>query len=118
MVRILLIPICLVAAAGAGFCQSSYSVAGVVYDPSGAGVQGARVALERGAAIVQQTTSTLTGDFRFDAVAPGAYQIKVDRDGFKPQTARLQAGPRTSAPVRISLAVADVRQEITINAEA
>ena len=53
-------------------------------DPSGLAIAGATVTLIGNATTVQRKTETLaTGDFAFNTVQPGVFQIKVEAAGFK-----------------------------------
>src|SRR2546428_11530027 len=108
----LLLIIC--TASSAAGQSSSYPLSGSVQDPSGGGVEGAKLTLKRSDGDDQQTTKTDSlGAFRFERVAAGAYQIQVERVGFKIQASRVRVGARAPAPMRITLSLADVRQEIT-----
>src|SRR5712692_1842638 len=89
---------------------------GIVLDPSNAGVSGAKVALK---GVEQQTTTADAGGaFRFEAAPPGSYEIQVEHEGFKPATVRLRIGSRPPAPLKITLAIAEMRQEVTVGGQA
>ena len=99
--------------------QSGVPVTGSVQDPARAAVGDATVTLKNtGGAVIQAVAADPLGFFRFERVAPGAYEIEARRDGFKPFITRLRVGPRAPAPLKIVLAIADVRQEITVDAAA
>src|SRR6478752_2235689 len=60
------------------------TIVGSVSDPSGLAIAGATVTLIESATTVQRKTETLaTGDFAFNTVQPGVFQIKVEAAGFK-----------------------------------
>ena len=59
-------------------------IVGVVTDPSGALVVGAKVAVTSNAGVRRETTTGSNGRFTFPLLDPGAYQIQVDQSGFAP----------------------------------
>src|SRR5262249_58950649 len=66
---------------------------------------------------VSSTSAGQSGDFRFRNVAPGNYEIVVDREGFKSAVTRVRVGNQPPRPLTITLTLADVRQEITVGVE-
>src|SRR5580704_7612855 len=66
-------------------------VAGTILDPSGAVVPAAKVTL-KGSGKHQGTVSDHLGNFRFEDVAPGAYQLSVVGTGFEPTLTSLSIG--------------------------
>jgi hypothetical protein len=60
------------------------TVSGTVMDSSGAIILGCTVQLtNRDTGVVRTTTTNNAGIYRFDAVDPGIYQIKMGKSGFK-----------------------------------
>jgi outer membrane receptor protein involved in Fe transport len=59
-------------------------IAGVVTDPSGAIVVGAKVAVTSNAGVRRETTTGSNGRYTFPLLDPGAYQLQVDQSGFAP----------------------------------
>src|SRR5438094_2828612 len=110
--RAISILVCLRLALG----QSGVPLTGAIEDPAHAGVSGATVTL-KGAdgAVIQSVAADPLGAFRFERVPPGSYAIEARREGFKPFTTRLRVGSRPPAPLKLALAIADVRQEITVD---
>src|SRR5712692_5754189 len=115
----LLLIICC-ASNGAGQSSSSaYPLTGSVQDPSGAGIQGAKLTLKPSDGGAQQTTITDgAGAFRFERATAGVYELRVEKEGFKVNSSRMKIGSRAPAPVRIVLSIADVRQEVTVSTQA
>ncbi len=67
--------------------QSSLGdIAGTVFDPTGAVVPGAQIALKNTDTGVTMNTSSKDGSYRFQAVPPGHYQISVTTAGFTTKT--------------------------------
>ena len=96
--------------------SSSVEVSGIVLNTSDEVVRGARVVLSRDdGSKPQTTTSDTTGSFRFSRVKSGSWEIEVKKDGFKPALIQLSVGPRSPAPLRVVLAIADLHEEITVD---
>ncbi|MGA8866412.1 MAG: carboxypeptidase-like regulatory domain-containing protein, partial [Candidatus Sulfotelmatobacter sp.] len=96
------------------------TIAGSVLDSTGAAVGGAAItvkSVETGS--VYKTTSTPEGVYRISDIAIGRYDITVEASGF--QTS-LQKGVlvqiNTVSAVNITLQPGDVKQEITVLADA
>jgi len=88
---------------------------GTVLDQNAAVLSKARVTLKGGEPSRSlATTTNASGEFRFEKLSAGDYEILVTREGFKPATARLTIGNRPPSPLRIVLPVADLRQEISV----
>src|SRR5437764_9175741 len=67
--------------------QTLGEITGQVVDPSGAGVPGSAVSLTNTATnAVRQTNSNEQGLYTFPSVPPGAYNLKVEHQGFKTAT--------------------------------
>ena len=94
--------------------SSGFSVSGTVFDPSGAIVPGAKITLRGGNHWEQPTTTDPAGEFSFDGVPAGSYELQVQQTGFKLYKTRLKVGHRTRAPLRIVLAIAEVEETVTV----
>ena len=92
----------------------SFDVSGVVLDPSGAVIVEARVILRRGSGLEETNTTSQEGRFRFAQLAAGNYEIEVQKQGFRPSKIQLTVGPRPPAPLRIVLAIAELREEMSV----
>ena len=102
--------VCLIAAltiATAGFAQSDTgTILGVVLDPSGASVPGAKVTIENAGTTARFEVSTSTnGDFIAPILRVGEYRVTVSSQGFKTQVRE-----------RLTLRVSD-RLQITFKLE-
>src|SRR5262249_56956670 len=63
----------------------------------------------------RETQTDDSGAFRFTGVAPGRYEVRVTFEGFQPTSARLAVGARAPSPLRLTLPLAIVTQEITVS---
>jgi hypothetical protein len=93
------------------------SISGTIVDPTGAAVAGARVKLIFGdaAGANRETLSGGDGQFSFDNVAPGHFQIAVALDGFANQSVSgtLNSGAIYTVP-QITLALAAEKTEVQV----
>ena len=97
---------------------SAPSITGVVMDSSNASVAGATVTLRRMSDHAQRiATVEATGIFRFDGVAPGDYEVEIRHVGFQPSLSRMRVGSRSPAPLKIVLAVAELREGVTVDSQ-
>ncbi|HTA44397.1 MAG TPA: TonB-dependent receptor [Bryobacteraceae bacterium] len=70
-------------AAAPSFAQNA-ELSGLITDPSGAAVPGARVVVEsRDTAAKRSASSNQQGEYSVPALLPGAYNVAVDANGFK-----------------------------------
>ncbi|MFN0085860.1 MAG: carboxypeptidase regulatory-like domain-containing protein [Blastocatellia bacterium] len=99
--------------------QAAFSVVGVVLDQNGAALSRARVTIRGGAGERRQTATTdESGAFRFDRLARGEWEVRVEREGFKTAAEPVAVGARAPAPLRIVLLIADLKQDVTVSGEA
>jgi hypothetical protein len=118
--------VCLLSCAFAAFVQTcraqtfSASIAGVVTDPSGSVVPGAKVHLRNmNTNDVRDVASTAAGSYRFDNLLPGTYTITVEAAGFQRY---IQSGmilpASTAATVNVPLTIGAAEQSIQVTSQA
>jgi len=100
--------------------SSNASIAGVVYDSSGATISGADLTLQAtDSSNVVKATSSADGLFSFPNLAQGNYQLKVSAKGFKDF---LQTGIalhlNDSVRVPVTLQLGSATQTVEVNANA
>src|SRR5437879_3658707 len=99
--------------------EGRFSIGGAVVDPSGIGVSDARITLESSSLGAPQITFTdANGVFRFTALPPGAFQLRVNAEGFAESRVSVNITSRVPADLKIPLKLANMRQEITVNETA
>jgi len=104
------------------YAQTAGSIAGLLADPSGAGVPGASLTLtnQDTTAVITTQRSDATGNFSFQAVpAPGTYSISVQVSGFtrlEQKDIVLTAGERRSVGT-LTLVVGSTSDSVTVQAE-
>jgi outer membrane receptor protein involved in Fe transport len=94
---------------------SAMQISGVVVDQTGAVLPNAQVALKSaGGAPLQSAATDQIGNFLLESVPPGRYDLLVTFDRFQPTTVRVTVGNRPLAPLRVTLPLAHLSQELTV----
>ena len=94
-------------------------LSGMVIDPSGAAVGGANVTLQdENGATVAQTSTDSNGNYAFSSLAPGAYRVQTQRQGFKTSViAGLNVSPGENE-ANATLQVGASAESVMVTAEA
>jgi outer membrane receptor protein involved in Fe transport len=90
------------------------SISGTVTDQTGAVLPNAHVELRGAAGAVRIATTNESGQFEFASIPPGRYDIVATFDGFATTTVRVAVGTRPPTPVRVTMPLAGISQEITV----
>jgi len=96
------------------------TISGAVVDTSGAVVPAAKITLlDEGTGTERASESNVTGLFTFDAVRPGTYTVRVEKQGFRTvQRTHLVLAASERLPVgAIELQVGQTSETVTIRAE-
>src|SRR5215475_8187221 len=96
------------------------SIAGVVSDPSGAVIQGARVELV-GPTGTRTATTDAEGRFLFQVLIPGVYAAKISREGFKTSEANsvdVQIGRSSILTIKMELGTSSTTVEVSASSVA
>jgi hypothetical protein len=94
---------------------SGGSIEGAVTDPSSAALAGARVALlDTEGKEIQRTQSDRAGKFHFDGLGMRAYQIRIERNGFKPLLQLLQVKEQQSIVLTFQMTIAVSAEQVTV----
>jgi hypothetical protein len=94
------------------------SIAGAVVDQTGGALVGTQLELLTPSGnVVRSVTTDSSGTFRFEAVPPGTYDIRAALDGFRTTTTRVRVAATSAAqrPLRVTMPLATVEQEITVS---
>jgi outer membrane cobalamin receptor len=93
------------------------TIQGTVTDPAGQAVADAPVWLQASTGTVQDTRTNSSGEFRFDQVAVGRYQIVVTRQGFRADPLRVDVEHQDDRRlVTVRLALGALTETVTISA--
>lgn len=108
------------ALAPAAVAQASAGLSGQATDPSGASVSGARIVAENSATGAQRKTTTdREGRFHLPQLVAGDYRMWITKPGFATETrGPIHLAVGEAAVVNFRLAIAGVRQQITVNGGA
>jgi hypothetical protein len=103
-------------------CQSeaspgAHSVAGAVLDTSGAAIVGAQVILKQQESVVSQTTTDNAGNFHFDGLNPGDYQLDVQQPGFRETVTVFRMASKSIPNIRVVLPVFAANEEVGVLAD-
>ena len=96
------------------------AISGTISDKSGAVILRARVAIDNQSTGLEQSTVTdAAGTYHFSGLPPGIYTIHVEDQGFQTQVREgVELLSASESVINFSLIVADLRQQITVNANA
>ena len=102
------------------FAQTFGEITGHISDSSGAAVAGAKVVLTNTSTNALRTAvSTDSGDYTFPAVAPGLYNLKVERSSFKTaSSSSVQVQVQQAVRLDFTLEVGQVSESIEVSATA
>jgi outer membrane receptor protein involved in Fe transport len=89
---------------------------GIVLDPSNAAVPSARLRLMSGQ-VEREITSGSSGEFRFEGLAAGGYELRCEAAGFEPWRQGVRVGATASRRIEIRLKLAVVRGEVSVSDE-
>ena len=93
-------------------------IVGTVKDQRGANVNGAEVSLVHAQqAVLQSTVTNTEGQFTFENVPAGTYEIRVMHSGFGTHRSAAQVRKGSTYEVNATLEVAEVSDQVTVTAE-
>jgi outer membrane receptor protein involved in Fe transport len=94
------------------------TVRGLVHDPQHRPIAGATVSLTAvGSDFTKQTITDQSGEFRFDAVAVGNYDVSVVEPGFESAIQRIAVLPDSAPILHFELHIAAVTQSVKVSEE-
>ncbi len=99
------------------FAQSKLSLRGQVVDDVDAVIPGAKITLTSASGQPRTVVSEGDGSFMIPEILPGAYQLNVTFDGFKPHVDNALQITATQAPLKVVMKVAEVDIVTTISAQ-
>ena len=127
LLRILTLPALLLLVSFASFtdsclAQSSASMSGIVVDPDGARIPGAKLDLLNAKTKDARTdTSNAAGVFQFNSVAPGTYTLTVSMPGFETLvTKNIELHPNDElnlSQLKMKVGAADISIEVEANTD-
>jgi len=98
--------------------QAPLGLTGTVVDESGGAVAGAQVAIASGPGAGQSTTTDANGGFRLTGIGAGAYVLQVSKVLFESTRVDVVIGAAAPAPLRITLRVSTLSENVTVTGTA
>ena len=91
------------------------ALSGTVTDATGAVISGADVSISNAASGSRQNTQTTSkGEFSFEQIQPGTYQVQVVANGFTKQEEKVELLVSTPAKLTFKLTVGSTEQTVTV----
>src|SRR5688572_2875007 len=98
---------------------STGKISGTVKDPDGAILSGADVSLLTvNRAVLQATVTDAEGRFTLENIAPGDYQLNVERAGFLLYRSAVHVTNGNTEQVNVVLELTPIAEQVTVTAEA
>src|SRR5580692_8353324 len=96
------------------------TLSGTITDPSGAVVPGVSVTIVgQGTGLNRSVLTNTAGEYRFAGVPTGDYSVRVEKTGFQTQVREgVALVPASGLIINFSLTIGDLRQQVTVNANA
>ena len=99
--------------------QGGGAISGTVVDPLGARVPAATVTLLRDGRRMAETSSNVRGEFAFQSLSTGRYQVEVSAPGFEPAMSDLVfVGASAEVVVDITLQIGPLEDHVVVTAAA
>src|SRR5262245_32715377 len=99
------------------YAQNAVALRGQVVDEAGAVIPGAQVKLISATGRQRATITNAAGEFALANVTPGDYRLTVTFKGFQPFSDNSLHLTATTAPLKITLAIAAVEMETNVSAD-
>src|SRR5262249_634206 len=96
--------------------SASRAVEGRIVDPQGLPITGARITLSERQGADRKTVVSSAERFRVDGLAAAVYDVRVEADGFEPQTVSADLRNQTSASVEVRLALGRAGDAVAVAA--
>jgi outer membrane receptor protein involved in Fe transport len=101
------------------FAQAQGSIRGVISDPSGAPISGAKVTIRhQQSGRSQEVTTGANGSYQFDGLAVGTYQLRVEAAEFQPAEQQVRVEPQGVAMADFRLQIEAAEEQIQVSAAA
>jgi Ca-activated chloride channel family protein len=93
-------------------------VAGIVVDSMGAVIPGATVELRQSGKIQRTVVTNAKGEFRFDRVPAGRYEISASLPGFLDAVTQVVVGEKSVPQLRLTMQVGALQETVTVASAA
>ena len=89
---------------------------GMVFDPSGRGVPGARVSLLTPLAVLEERQTDARGRYRFPGLRGGAFRLAANQPGFSTSSSEVQLGEGEVKQVDLHLELSALQEQVVVSA--
>ncbi len=104
--------------AGVAFGQTFGEITGQVADASGAPVPAAAITITNiNTNAARQTVSGNTGDYAFPSLPPGTYNVRIEKQGFKSETGKVEVAVQQTVRLDFNLQVGQVNESVEVSAQ-
>ena len=93
------------------------SLIGTVLDQSGGSIRSAAIVIQTGSSAERKTASNSKGEFRFDNLLPGNYQVVVTAIGFGQATSSVTVPVSSVREIRVVMMPASLRETINVRGQ-
>lgn len=94
---------------------ATYSITGVLLDPSGAAIPKAQITLlGTGVEVLSRTTTDGVGAFRLDNIAPGKYTLESHAVGFRDARIAAVVTRKRFSPIRMVMQISVATENVTV----
>jgi len=103
------------------YAQTVFSgnVQGLITDPSGGAIAGAKVKLKNlDTGVASDTETSSSGNYRFSSLPPGRYSVRVESAGFAAAEQNVTLGTGQTQGINITLSLAASTQQVNVISEA
>src|SRR5215831_20966642 len=90
------------------------AVDGKVMDPQGLPITGARITVREKQGNTRKTAVS-TDKFRVEGLPAGLYEVRVEADGFAPQTVSADLRTQTSASVEVHMELGRLQDQVIVS---
>lgn len=105
--------------ASLAFGQTFGEITGQVADSSGAPVPAAAITVTNiNTNAARQSVSSGAGDYSFPSLPPGSYSIRIEKQGFKSETSKVEVAVQQTVRLDFNLQVGQVSESIEVSALA
>ncbi len=93
-------------------------VAGIVVDSLGGVIPGASVELRQGPRVERTAVTNEKGEFRFEKVPPGRYEIRATLPGFLDATTAVAVGEKAVPQLRLTMQIGALQETVMVSSAA
>ena len=98
--------------------QQGFTVTGVTVDPAGQPIPGVSIDLRQSAGQARRTVTDAQGQWKFENVAAGQYEIRATLAGFRTTLMKVSLTAAPPQPLRMAMQIGDLAETVTVQGQA